>query len=181
MRRLRDAALDAWARMGARFRSGAYGDIASPGRRRAKAGGVLDIIDALPIQIENLREKLGPSPARTSVMDASALDFRRETFDRAILFFLLHEQPRDVRLKTVAEALRVLKPGGRLVIVDYARPERRHPLSWLMRPALATLEPFALDLWREEIGALLPQPWAGGPLSRQTFFGGLYQLVTIAR
>ena len=53
------------------------------------------------------------------------------------------------REKTLSELIRVVKQGGKIVIVDYALPHPWHPLRYLWRPLLATLEPFALDLWRE--------------------------------
>jgi ubiquinone/menaquinone biosynthesis C-methylase UbiE len=75
---------------------------------------------------------------------------------------------------------RVLKPGGKVIIVDYARPHWWHPLRYLFPLLLARLEPFALDLWREEITS-----WFSGPLAtsaqKRLFFGGLYQLVVSGR
>lgn len=146
------------------------------------AGGDLDVIDALPVQIDNLARKLGEDSAvRLSLMDSAALGFGDSTFDRAVLFLLLHEQPEAWRRRTLSEAARVLKPGGRLVIVDYAQPKRRHPLRYLFPPVLARLEPFALDLWRRPIESFvegLPLRPAA-PLRR--FFGGLYQLAVFER
>jgi ubiquinone/menaquinone biosynthesis C-methylase UbiE len=49
-----------------------------------------------------------------SVPDAS--------YDRALVFFLLHEQPSHCREKTLSEVLRVVKPGGKILIVDYVMP-----------------------------------------------------------
>jgi hypothetical protein len=72
------------------------------------------------------------------------------------VFFLLHEQPPLVRRKTIAEALRVVKPSGKLVIVDYHRPAYFHPLRYLLRPLLRMLEPYALDLWENDIVTWLP-------------------------
>lgn len=184
-RRLRDAALDALgSRPGGRTLqiACAYGDFTTAlAARVAKAGGVLDVIDALAIQIDNLRAKLPRgTPVRTHVMNAAALEFPDARFDRAVLFFLLHEQPDDIRRRTLAEALRVVKPGGRIVVVDYARPPAWSPLRWLMRPMLGILEPFALDLWRRDIAGFAPARGltAAKP---QRFFGGLYQLVTLTR
>jgi ubiquinone/menaquinone biosynthesis C-methylase UbiE len=180
--RLRDAALDALGAGGRTLQvAAAYGDISVRlADRVAKAGGALDIIDALPIQIDNLRGKLTDFPVQTAVMDSTVLNFEDAVFDRALLFFLLHEQPLEVRRKTLAEALRVVKPGGRLVIVDYDRPRKLHPLRWLLPLVLASLEPFALDMWREPIAAFLPGSQATR-MTRKGFFGGLFQIAIIER
>ena len=161
----------------------AYGGFTPELARRVQAaGGALDVIDALPAQIENVRRKLGPSScARATLMDSAALDFADGAFDRAVLFMLMHEQPAQWRRRTLIEAARVLKTGGRLVLVDYARPDWRHPLRYLLPPVLWALEPFALDLWRQPIDSF----YAGLPLRRvaplATFFGGLYQLIVLEK
>jgi ubiquinone/menaquinone biosynthesis C-methylase UbiE len=72
--------------------------------------------------------------------------------------------------------IRVVKPGGKIVIVDYARPHWWHPLRYLFPILLARLEPFALDLWRAEIVRWLPG-WCATRARKRLFFGGLYQLV----
>jgi ubiquinone/menaquinone biosynthesis C-methylase UbiE len=113
-------------------------------------------------------------------MDAAALDLPDASYENCLLFFLLHEQPRPWRERTLREVLRVTKPGGNIVVVDYALPRWWHPLRYLWRPLLATLEPFALDLWREEIVDWLPQ-YASVRSRKQVFFGGLYQKLVITR
>ncbi len=137
------------------------------------------MVDVLRVQLDNLGRKL-PGDPRVGLIqgDSSALDIASGTYDRALLFFLLHEQPEEVRRRTLAEALRILKPGGRLVIVDYHRPRRTHPLYVPMALILKTLEPFAMDLWRHEVAAWLPQ---GVSVEKRTAFGGLYQLLTLAK
>ena len=184
--RLRDVALNALgdALPGRTLQvAAAYGDFTPLlVDRVAKGGGTLDVIDVLPIQLANVRAKLDVgAPVETSLMDSSALDFKDGAFDRAVIFFLMHEQPEDVRRKTLAEAFRVVRPGGRIVIVDYARPQWWNPYRYLFRPVLALLEPFALDMWRQEVAAFLPKDDAGRSRKRRSFFGGLYQLVTIER
>lgn len=160
----------------------AYGDFTNRlCERLPKAGGTLDVIDVLPIQIDNLRNKLAAgAPVRLRAMDSSSLDMADATYDRALLFFLLHEQPEDIRRRTLSEVYRVVKPGGQIVIVDYALPHRANPLRYLFRPVLAMLEPFALDLWRNEVSTWLPAR-AQANLRRETFFGGLYQKVVIEK
>jgi ubiquinone/menaquinone biosynthesis C-methylase UbiE len=144
-------------------------------------GGRLDIVDVLPMQLENLRGKLPTgAPARLLEMDSADLKVADASYDRALLFFLLHEQPRAYRERTLSEVFRVVKPGGKIVIVDYALPRWWHPLRYLWRPLLAALEPFALDLWRHEIAHWLPAGARAG-WRKQSFFGGLYQKVVIKR
>jgi ubiquinone/menaquinone biosynthesis C-methylase UbiE len=159
-----------------------YGDLTSHlSRRITSRGGVIDVVDVLPVQLRNLREKLPKgSPVRLLVMDSTNLRFPDASYDQALVFFLLHEQPRHYRERTMSELFRVVKPGGKIIVIDYARPRWWHPLRYVWRPLLAKLEPFALDLWRDEIAKWLP---GGGAtcLRRVTFFGGLYQKVVITR
>ena len=159
-----------------------YGDLTSRlVGRVAAAGGRLDIVDVLPIQLENLRNKLpSGAPARLLAMDSADLNLPDASYDRALLFFLLHEQPGLHRERTLSEVFRVVRPGGKIVIVDYALPRWWHPLRYLWRPLLAVLEPFALDLWRHEIVHWLPGAARAG-WHKQSFFGGLYQKIVIMR
>jgi ubiquinone/menaquinone biosynthesis C-methylase UbiE len=160
----------------------AYGDLTGElSRRVAAGGGRLDIVDVLPMQLENLRHKLpAGAPARLLAMDSADLGLPDASYDRALLFFLLHEQPSEHRERTLSEVFRVVRPGGEIVIVDYARPRWWHPLRYLWRPLLAVLEPFALDLWRNEIVHWLPAA-AQCEWTKQSFFGGLYQKIVIKR
>jgi SAM-dependent methyltransferase len=85
----------------------------------------------------------------------------------------------SLRRRTVREALRVLKPGGKMVCVDYHRPSRLNPLRYVMIPVLKYLEPFAMDLWRTEVAESLPATSVPPRVHKRTYFGGLYQKVTV--
>lgn len=180
--RLRDAALEALGDC-SRGRTlqvaCVYGDLTRRLLDKHSPGGRLDVVDVLPVQLDNLARKL-PAGASVELLhgDSAALGMPTASYDRALVFFLLHEQPEGARRATLAEALRVVKPGGRIVIVDYHRPHPLNPLYWPMVGILRTLEPFALDLWRHGIGEWLPHEPAGITIRRS--FGGLYQLVTLA-
>jgi hypothetical protein len=50
-----------------------------------------------------------------------------------------------------------------------------------MVPILTTLEPFAMDLWRQEITDWLPIDCQPARIDKQTYFGGLYQKVVMTR
>ena len=159
-----------------------YGDLTLRLRAALAPDARLEVVDILPIQLQNLRAKL-PADERVSIVrgDSSSLAAADASFDQVLLFLLLHEQPEAVRRATLAEALRVVKPGGRIVIVDYHRPARLHPLRPLMRAVFGRLEPYAMDLWRNEIEHYLPDESRPASISKTTFFGGLYQQLTLIR
>jgi ubiquinone/menaquinone biosynthesis C-methylase UbiE len=183
--RLRDAALDdLGAPMQGRTLQVAcvYGDLTPRLSLRIGAVGSLDVIDVLPIQLRNLRRKLLPAaPVALYQRDSARLGFDTASYDRALVFFLLHEQPESVRRRTLAEVIRVVKPGGRIVLVDYHRPVRRHPLRPLVEKVLRRLEPYALDLWTNELAHYIPAAASFAGLRKETYFGGLYQKVTLVR
>jgi ubiquinone/menaquinone biosynthesis C-methylase UbiE len=185
--RLRDAALDALAAAPGEPLPGrtlqiacVYGDLTRRLSQRIAPDGSLEVVDVLPLQLANLDRKLQAGHAvRLTHGDSTALAHPAASFDRALLFFLLHEQPEAARRATLAEALRVVRPGGRIVIVDYHRPHALNPLFLPMVGILRTLEPFALDLWGNELEEWLPAGQKIAALERRTLFGGLYQLVTL--
>ena len=160
-----------------------YGDLTVRLNKQLGEDGALDVVDVMPIQLQNLARKLpGDSKTRLLHRDSTALGIPDATYDRVLIFFLLHEQPLAVRRRTLAEAIRVVKPGGKIVLVDYHQPHGWwHPLRRPMRALLRRLEPFALDLWQSEIAAFLPAGIGLALIRKQTYFGGLYQKVVLIR
>ena len=178
-KRLRDAAI---RRLGEDFSgrvlqiASVYGNFTQRILDCMSVDGELDVVDVVPDQLSNLRRKvITQKRFNALVMDSSDLKFDSESYDKAILFFLLHEQPVEVRQKTLSEAWRVLRPGGRIVIVDYHKPSKLNPVRPLLWIVLKSLEPFALDLWRQPLESWLPKGMDGNCVHRRTFFGGIYQ------
>jgi len=159
-----------------------YGDFTEMLARQLGPQGTLDVADVAPVQIENLKRKINGHP-RVAVhhQDSGDLAFTDASYDYVVLFFLLHEMPEAVRARTVSEALRVVKPGGKVIFVDYHRPHWINPFRYLMMPILTWLEPFAMDLWRREIAAWIPSAIKPASIDKKTFFGGLYQKVVVKR
>lgn len=157
-----------------------YGNLTAKLLKRAVPGSSLDVVDVLPLQLANLARKL-PADSDVNLIrcDSAAMAFESGTYDRALLFFLLHEQPEEVRKATIAQTLRVVKPGGHVVIVDYHRPSKLNPLYVPMAGILHTLEPFARDLWRREITDWFPADVKVAAVKKTTSFGGLYQMLVI--
>jgi ubiquinone/menaquinone biosynthesis C-methylase UbiE len=183
--RLRDAALAALGKTleGRTLQLACvYGNLTRRLRDRLAHDAALDVVDILPVQLRNVANKLPPDE-RIALLhgDASALACADASYDQVLLFFLLHEMPEAVRRATLAEALRVLRPGGRLVIVDYHRPLRWHPLRPLMRLIFRRLEPYAIDLWAHEIEHFMPAGTGPLAIAKRLWFGGLYQMLVITR
>ncbi|MFZ2540733.1 MAG: methyltransferase domain-containing protein [Gallionella sp.] len=86
-------------------------------------------------------------------MNAESLGYREDAFDQVIVFFLFHEMPAEARQKTYAEIARVVRPGGSVLITEYAAAPHRHwlyrftPLRWLF----GRLEPFLPGFWQEDV------------------------------
>ena len=66
--RLRDAAIDALGPMQGRSLQIAcvYGDLTARLLRKIPDGGTLDVVDVLPVQLQNLARKLPPAPRSAS-------------------------------------------------------------------------------------------------------------------
>lgn len=161
-----------------------YGALEPMLAERVRAGGgKLDIIDVAPEQLKNSRRKLAGELLTNTVShfrrDSNALGFEDASYDRALIFFLPHEQPEAVRRKTFEEAFRVVKPGGDVYVVEFAKSKWWHPLRYIWYPVLHVLEPFAPPLWRQEIATWLPHGGLGCEINVTKIFGDFYQLVKI--
>ncbi len=119
----------------------------------------LHLNDAALIQLRLARRALSKQgrTAQMARMNAESLAYATDSFDTLIIFFLLHELPAAARQRALEEALRVLKPGGRLFVAEYGlnlgiHPLHRFPpLRWLME----RLEPFLRDFWHSDLHAQL--------------------------
>jgi ubiquinone/menaquinone biosynthesis C-methylase UbiE len=158
-----------------------YGDFSNKlATRLGESKSRLDLVDVAPIQLRNAEKKLRRHRnVSFHNQDSSALSFPDDSFDESVVFFLLHEQPEDVRRKTVSEAIRVTRPGGRVVFVDYHGPHRANPMRYVMKPILTWLEPFAMDLWRAELPAFMPENITSDQIESSFYFGGLYQKIVV--
>ncbi|HIJ84757.1 MAG: hypothetical protein HW380_2563 [Magnetococcales bacterium] len=159
-----------------------YGDFTPSVASRLTPDSRLDVIDVAQVQLDNVLKKLGEFKNVTlHRQDSTQLGFQDGLFDHVVVFFLLHEQPLDVRKRTVREALRVVKPGGKVIFTDYHRPGWLNPFRYIMTPVLLTLEPFAMDMWNHEISDWLPRDMTFKGIRKEEFFGGLYQKVVVTR
>jgi ubiquinone/menaquinone biosynthesis C-methylase UbiE len=86
---------------------------------------------------------------------AEALPFADASFDLVSCVYLFHELPRPVRAHAAAEFARVLRPGGRLVLVDAFQRGDEPAFDGLLELfPLAYHEPYFADYVRHDLGAL---------------------------
>ena len=141
--------------------------------------GVYHIEDLSKPQIENTLPSVSPwLNVRLLVRDFTHPTDKK--YDVAVLFFTLHELPDARKTAVIKRAFNALKPSGKIVFIDYAKPHAWHPLKYPLRLFNRLFEPFAESLWYKDIKSFAPANlreskniiWA-----KSTTFGGLYQCV----
>jgi demethylmenaquinone methyltransferase/2-methoxy-6-polyprenyl-1,4-benzoquinol methylase len=75
------------------------------------------------LKIANKKNKY--KNVRFEVADATNMPFENKYFDVSCVSFALHDMPLSIREKVLQEMVRVSKPKGIMVIVDYALPKNR--------------------------------------------------------
>ncbi|MDR0934635.1 MAG: rhodoquinone biosynthesis methyltransferase RquA [Burkholderiaceae bacterium] len=184
--RLVDAVLEAFPRplTGSLLQiSNAYGQLVPRIQQQLDESARFDLIDVLPVQLEKTRRKLKLPDERIRMFpcDATDLPCPDNSYDHVLMFFLPHELPEDKRRQALSEALRVLKPGGRLVLVEFHRPRTLHPLRWWQRLVFGLFEPYAMDMWRYPLTHYFPETARYQVISQTTYFGELYQRLVITK
>ena len=122
-------------------------------KRRVGASGMIVGIDASPEMITRAKAKAAKAGMAIEfrLAVAEALPFADATFDAVLTTTVLHCLPDGARRAGLSEMIRVLRPGGRLLLVDYGGPrqERRSLLAHLhhhRRFDLANVLPALRDL-----------------------------------
>jgi ubiquinone/menaquinone biosynthesis C-methylase UbiE len=113
------------------------GDLTLLAKATVGLTGTVCGIDAAPEMIEVARHKATRAGAKIDfrVEPIEALTFPDRSFDVVVSSLMMHHLPDDVKRQGLAEIARVLKPGGRLMIVDMKRPTSRLG-HWLSAVAL---------------------------------------------
>ena len=141
--------------------------------------GSLEVVDVAEVQVRNCRRKLA-GYKHAVVRHQDVLHLRDEDFDAVCCYFLMHELPDDYKHGVAAVLLNSVRPGGKVVFVDYHKPRWAHPLKIITSLIFDKLEPYAKGLWRKEIAA-----FAGNDVRfawhKETYFGDLYQKVVATR
>jgi len=104
----------------------------------AAAGCRVSGVDLSEAMLEQARKKLG-ADAELHCTSATELPFADASFDLVTSTLMLHELRLDVREGIAREAWRVLRPEGRVLLVDF-HPAPYSVGGWLRRPMLVATE-----------------------------------------
>lgn len=119
------------------------------------SGSHFHITDVSRLQLQTVKRKMknsSPEPAY-SQMNSERTAYADNSFDTVVIYFLLHEMPPEARANTLAESLRILKPGGKLIITEYGELSGSHVLhtNRLLRKAIEWFEPYLASFWGTEL------------------------------
>ena len=116
------------------------GSLAIAARHHVGAAGSVHGVDASDAMIARARRKARKAGADVTFESALAqsLPFPDARFDVVLSTVMLHHLPRKIRQECAREMRRVLKPGGRLLVVEFggAAPHGRGPIAHLHRHGL---------------------------------------------
>jgi SAM-dependent methyltransferase len=104
----------------------------------ARAGARVVAVDGDPAVLSIAQRKPGANAITWRTGMAGELPLGTESFDAVVMTLLLHHLDGDAKRAALAEARRVLRPGGRLVIADWGVPDGLVPR--LVFPTLRVLD-----------------------------------------
>lgn len=107
------------------------GSLALMAKEAVGTTGVVCGVDASAEMISWARQKARRVEAQVQFQHApaQALPFPEASFDVVLSTLMLHHLPKRARPHLAVEARRVMKPGGRVLMVDFAEASRRKGLK----------------------------------------------------
>ncbi len=126
----------------------------SQARAFAERAGDVVGVDLSDSMLRIARKKTRASNLMFRQGDATQLPFSDASFDAASISLALHEMPMSIRERVLAEMVRVTRPGGTIVVVEYARPPGA--LGDAFYEVVKAFEPeHYVDLMHSDLHALL--------------------------
>lgn len=147
------------------------------------AYGQYDIFDINPLQVSRITEKYWKVYQGMKIFkqDASKLKIA-PSYDAVICFMLLSEVPSATKTKIVNNALQMVKPGGKVIFIDWHNPLYYHPLRYVVRMYNRLHHPFVERLWDREIDTYAqPELKTQFVWRKSTYFGRMFQKIVAVK
>ncbi len=140
------------------------------------------IADVVQNELTHAQTKLGQYGSKVEYIEsnATAMNQKDGIADANILFFLLHELPHPMKIQALAEAGRLLAPGGKLYLAEFHKPQLwvLKVLSWTY---FKVFEPLGLALWDTHDPLNCLNDMGGWKCERTTYFFGNFQVITATK
>lgn len=144
--------------------------------------GRVQVVDIIDNELLHAQRKMQDLAERVEYHrgDAAALNLPDGSVDANVIFFLLHELPHERKGEVLAEACRVLAPGGKLFLAEFHRPHLSvlRALSWTY---FKVFEPLGLALWSTHDPLAQLQAMPGITAHRRVVFFGNFQVVVATK
>jgi ubiquinone/menaquinone biosynthesis C-methylase UbiE len=112
-------------------------------------------LDLSPYYLEEARSVVGDDVDLVQG-NAEAMPMEDASVDAIVSVYLFHELPRNARRRVMAEMFRVLRPGGRLVLLDSVQCSDAEEIVYFLERFQAELhEPFYRDYIRDDLASAL--------------------------
>jgi ubiquinone/menaquinone biosynthesis C-methylase UbiE len=162
----------------------AFGNVMPRVSHAARRSGAreVQVVDLIENELLHAKRKMLDMAGHLSFhrQDATALKLPDASVDANVLFFLLHELPHPLKQQALAEACRVLAPGGKLFLAEFHRPRlfALRALSWLY---FKVFEPLGLALWSTHDPLVQLAALPGMSCERQVVFFGNFQVIVATK
>jgi len=140
------------------------------------------IADIIQNELVHAKSKLGQFSGKVDFIEDNATSMKQAEGSVAanVIFFLLHELPHHLKGQALAEAGRMLAPGGKLYLAEFHRPE-----LWVLRALSWTyfkvFEPLGLALWDTHDPITCLEDMGGWKCERTTYFFGNFQVISATK
>jgi ubiquinone/menaquinone biosynthesis C-methylase UbiE len=103
------------------------GTLAILAKQTVGRSGIVCGVDASPEMLARARSKAAKAAVEVRFENAAAqaLPFSDSSFDLALGTMMLHHLGRAARRELAVQLRRVVKPGGRVLLVDFAKPKTK--------------------------------------------------------
>lgn len=142
--------------------------------------GEYDVVDISAAQLRRARSKYRFLYPSMNFINRDAINKTENKYKTIICYKLLHELPSPSKTRLINTLLSTMSPGGKIVFIDYNKPAWWNPFRVIVQIFNRLYQPFAEDLWNNEIKDLASSKgqfeW-----KKSTYFGGMYQKVVVRR